>query len=224
MNTQRQIRLAEDYAEIQEYARLHPRIRLVNVSGDPPESYQIEYRISSLILSDDDVVVGRDHLVHFKMPADYPNVPPVVRVQSETFHPNIQAGIIDISPHWVSESRLVSLVMRVGEMLAYQRYDLQSAANSAAVDWINRHIDQLPLDEINMHEPVETASSESRPRHRAKPQAETNPSLTVPNMLPEKETVKLTCPNCQAIYFVRESADGKVARCKKCKQSFKIKL
>ncbi|QDT33081.1 ubiquitin-conjugating enzyme E2 [Thalassoglobus polymorphus] len=224
MSTVRQDRLASDYAEIEEYARLHPRVRIVQVEGSPPERYEIEYRISSLVKSGTEVKIKKNHLVEIVLPGNYPSTPPRVSMLTPVFHPNIDDKSIYLEEHWTTETSLQSVVIRVGEMLAFQRYHLDSANQRDAVEWVNKHIDQIPMDEIDMHAFVQPQEENESRESIPKPQAKTTPSLNVPIIDPIPDSVKLTCPECKSTYTVRRSADGKKVQCKKCKKIFLVKL
>lgn len=45
MSTVRLRRLTADYARLTEYTKSHPRLKLMQTDGDPPERYHIECRI-----------------------------------------------------------------------------------------------------------------------------------------------------------------------------------
>ncbi len=223
MSTVRERRLTQEYTELEEYARLHPRIRIAQVEGSPPERYEIEYRISSLVDNDESIKVAKEHLVEVAISRNYPRTPPDCRMLTSVFHPNIDTTDIHLDEHWNSETTLVSLVIRIGEMLSYQRYHITSAVNSAAVEWISKNIDQLPLDEIDLHD-VSCDESLADLENTTNPQAETTPSLTALAAEPMPNSVKLTCPECGASYYVRENADGKEVQCKNCRKTFLVKL
>lgn len=223
MSTVRQRRLINDYSEVQEYIRNHPRIRISQVEGSPPERYEIVYRICSLVSGDREPSISREHLVEVTLSRNYPRTPPKVCMQVAVFHPNVDESAIYFSEHWTAETSLKEIVIRIGEILAFQRYDLASAVNRRAVKWIHGNIDRLPLDEIDLHGDAENTVSDNVPT-KPKPQAETTPSLSVPALEPAPDAVKLICPSCHSTYFVRQTADGKKVQCKKCKKIFLVKL
>lgn len=220
MSTVRQRRLANEYAELEHYSRQHPRVRLTQVVGDPPERYEVELRVASIQLEQGEVVPARDHRVEIQVSRNFPRSPPTFRLLTAAFHPNIQGETVQFEEHWNDSMSLTQLVIRLSEMLAFQRYQLGNAINPAAVTWIQQHIDQLPLDERNMHQP---ASESCDPVDAvATPQAETTPSLNVPEIPVNEESLKLTCPACGAVYHVRKTAAGKRVQCRKCRQTFRI--
>lgn len=66
------------------------------------------------------------------------------------FHPNIAPHAICVGDHWSPGESLESLVCRIGEMLAYQSYNVKSPLNGEAARWVAEHEDELPLDPVSM--------------------------------------------------------------------------
>ena len=99
MSTVRLRRLAADYAKLQDYARHHPRVRLVQAVGDPPERYQIEYRIKSIRMVSGELQPVSSHLVEITLPLNYPRTPPQCR---ERIHRH-SCHLVPVS-HWRLET------------------------------------------------------------------------------------------------------------------------
>lgn len=150
MSTVRLRRLTADYARLKEYTRSHPRLKLIQTDGDPPERYHIEYRIRSLRQVDGDMRVVKSHTVEILLPRNYPRTPPQCRMLTPVFHPNIAPHAICVGDHWSPGESLESLVTRIGEMLAYQSYNVKSPLNGEAARWVAEHEDELPLDPVSM--------------------------------------------------------------------------
>jgi predicted Zn finger-like uncharacterized protein len=150
MSAVRLRRLESDLARLTEYVRRHPRLQLVRAEGSPPEQYQIEYRIRSLRQKGGELVAVESHLVEIVLPRDYPRTPPLCRMLTPVFHPNIAPHAICIGDHWSAGESLSSLVARIGEMLAYQSYNTRSPLNGEAARWTDQNLGQLPLDPVNM--------------------------------------------------------------------------
>src|SRR5947208_8975510 len=112
-------RLQADYQKLQDYVRRHPRVRLVQADGNPPERYQLSYQVKSLRQAGDGLVEVDEHLVEVALPRNYPRVPPQCRMLTPVFHPNIAPHAICIGDHWTAGQSLPSIVARIGEMLAY---------------------------------------------------------------------------------------------------------
>ena len=100
MSTVRLRRLTADSAKLQNYVRRHPRVRLIQMEGDPPERYQLEYRIKSLRMVGSDLQTVHTHLVEVALPRNYPRTPPQCRMLSPVFHPNIAPHAICVGDHW----------------------------------------------------------------------------------------------------------------------------
>src|SRR6516225_9951329 len=150
MSTLRLRRLAADYEKLREFVRRHPRLKLVSASGEPPEQYQLEYRIRSLRQTGDGLDFAGTHTVEILLPRDYPRAPPQCRMLTPVFHPNIAPHAICVGDHWSAGEPIGSIVARIGEMLAYQSYNTKSPLNGEAARWVEQNLEQLPLDKVNM--------------------------------------------------------------------------
>lgn len=150
MSTVRLRRLTADYTQLDDYIKRHPRLRLIQADGDPPESYQIEYRIRSLKQIGDEIAPTKSHIVEISLPRNYPRVPPQCRMLTPVFHPNIAPHAICVGDHWSAGESLKSIVIRIGEMLAYQSYNVKSPLNGEAARWVDEHEAELPLDHVSM--------------------------------------------------------------------------
>ena len=87
MSSVRLRRLQADYKQLQEFVRRHPRLRLVQAEGDPPERYQLEYQVKGLRQTDDELQVVSGHLVEIVIPRNYPRTPPQCRQISSSAWP-----------------------------------------------------------------------------------------------------------------------------------------
>jgi len=150
MSTVRLKRLTADFANLSDFVRRHPRVRLIQSDGDPPERYQLEYRINSVRMVNEELQSIKSHLVEIYLPRNYPRTPPQCRMLSPVFHPNIAPHAICVGDHWSSGEPLQSIVMRIGELLAYQSYNVKSPLNGKAARWAEQNEDQLPLDKVSL--------------------------------------------------------------------------
>ncbi len=150
MSTVRLRRLQADFEKLSDYARRHPRLRLISFEGQPPELYQLEYQIVGLRQLDDQLQVVKNHIVEIRLPRDYPRTPPQCRMLTPIFHPNIAPHAICIGDHWSAGEPLWSMVARIGEMIAYQSYNTKSPLNGEAARWVEQNMARLPLDRVSM--------------------------------------------------------------------------
>ncbi len=242
MSNVRLRRLQADYENLLDYIRRHPRLRLIQTAGEPPEQYQVEYRIKSLRQVGDDLQPIKSHIVEISLPRNYPRTPPQCRMLTPVFHPNIAPHAICVGDHWSAGEPLKSIVARIGEMLAYQSYNVKSPLNGEAARWVEQHLEELPLDNVSLlveesatdefEGPDEEAASNAaveppRPAPRAvRPPAPARlePAAAPPPAPPKPavDTVTVACPNCGTQYRLSASNIGKKARCRDCQTVFPI--
>jgi ubiquitin-protein ligase len=127
-------------------------IRIKSAIGDPPELYKIEYHVKGLQKGWFGRPKKRDtHVVEIQLTSEFPRVSPKCRMLTPVFHPNIDDTTVCITDHWTAGERLVDLVVRIGEMLAYQAYNIKSPLNGEAAMWADLNPKQLPVDSRNLH-------------------------------------------------------------------------
>jgi len=216
-------RLQADYERLHHYVTRHPRLQLIQAQGSPPERYQIEFRVKSLRQKDGQLETINSHLVEIALPRDYPRVPPLCRMLTPVFHPNIAPHAIFIGDHWSAGESLQSLVARIGEILTYQSYNTKSPLNGEAARWIDGNIDRLPLEAVNMA--IEESNSPDEPLPPPPPTeplpvrrlAPPPPVATMVAPPPVQVTYDLTCPNCSGGMRLRQKpAAGARLRCPHC--------
>ncbi len=215
MSTVRLRRLQADFEKLSDYLERHPRLRLVEANGDPPEQYRIEYRIRSLRqTADDDVEPKTKHQIEINLPINYPRTAPQCRMLTPVFHPNIAPHAICVGDHWSAGEPLWSIVARIGEMLAYQSYNVKSPLNGDAARWATEHADELPLDRVSLLlDEVDTNPAPPAPLRK----------VTVREANAETDArIRVTCPNCEAKYRLPPKLAGKRARCKQCQGVMQI--
>jgi predicted Zn finger-like uncharacterized protein len=184
---------------------------------------------------DGDLQPVKDHLVEIALPRNYPRTPPQCRALSPVFHPNIAPHAICVGDHWGAGESLQSIVIRIGEMLAFQSYNVKSPLNGEAARWVEENKDKLPLDPVSLlveEQAVAGVAPQSVPRRpsapprpaqepSARPSAATvEPAFNEP--LAERSTVRLKCPACDASYRVPAELQGRKVRCKKCQHVFEV--
>src|SRR4051812_14093615 len=133
-----------------------PPIRVVSTRGTPAEVYQIEYHVKSLERGPGkklEPIPREQHLVEIQLTADYPRVSPQCRMLTPVFHPNIDPSHVCVGDHWAAGERLPDLVVRIGEMLAFQAYNIKSPLDAEAAMWADLHQSELPTDPRPMRPP-----------------------------------------------------------------------
>lgn len=128
-------------------------IRIESAGGNPPDQYVIEYRVRGLEKVGAEPVPRVAHRVEVQLVSEYPRLPPKCRMLTPIFHPNIDPATICVGDHWTAGERLVDLVIRIAEMIAYQDYNIQSPLNAEAAMWADLHAKELPLESRDLRPP-----------------------------------------------------------------------
>ena len=220
MSTVRLRRLQADFEKLSDYARRHPRLRLIGVEGQPPELYQLEYQVVGLRQIDDQLQVVKNHIVEIRLPRDYPRTPPQCRMLTPIFHPNIAPHAICIGDHWSAGEPLWSMVARIGEMIAYQSYNTKSPLNGEAARWVEQNLARLPLDRVSM-QLDEPAAKPAAPRAPARAASQPSPqpaAAPAKTPAPAAGEIAMVCPGCGHRYRVSAAHIGKRARCSHCQK------
>jgi ubiquitin-protein ligase len=222
MSTVRLRRLQSDYGKLCDFLRRQPRLRMIRAEGQPPELYQLEYQIAGLRQTDDQLHVVKSHVVEIRLPRNYPRTPPQCRMLTPIFHPNIAPHAICIGDHWNAGEPLWSMIARIGEMIAYQSYNVKSPLNGEAARWAEQNLERLPLDRVNMRvdelerqpaKPAAPVRTKAVPEQR--PQAASAPA-------PQAVDIRLGCPGCGHEYRVPAQHVGKRLRCSHCQTIFLV--
>jgi len=125
----------------------HPYIQILEIEGTPAEKYTIEIRVRGLVPDGDkSFKEGNVHRVEVFLPRDFPRRPPLCRMTTPVFHPNIDPQKICIGDHWSAGRSLPQLVVQIAEMIAFQSYNVKSPLNATAAAWAEEHIERLPLE------------------------------------------------------------------------------
>ncbi|QDU93029.1 ubiquitin-conjugating enzyme E2 [Lignipirellula cremea] len=146
-------RLQADAEQIRQTLHNFPLIRVYKTTGDPPEMYQIIYRIRGLTRGPTGPVVREGHVVEIQLTHEYPRQSPKCRMLTPVFHPNIEPAMICVGDHWTAGERLIDLIIRIGEMIAYQAYNLRSPLDGEAAMWADQNAHRLPTDHRDLHPP-----------------------------------------------------------------------
>src|ERR1051326_3801757 len=96
----RLLRLQSDNEAIRRLAHSHPKITVEGVAGNPPALYRMLLRVRSLRQSGLGLEVVDNHRMEIRLPLEYPREPPVCRMLTPVFHPNIAPHVICIGDHW----------------------------------------------------------------------------------------------------------------------------
>ena len=139
-------RLFNEYQEISAAFKSHPHIFIKDVFGNPPERYLIEYKVTGLVMENENIEKRNSHIVEIILPSEYPGIEPICRMSSPVFHPNIDSNKICIADYWAAGESLVDVIVRIGEIISYQNYNIKSPLNGEAAKWAGQNISRFPID------------------------------------------------------------------------------
>jgi len=140
-------RLRADAESMQSAFRNSPIIQVEPLEGDPPEAYRVLYKIDSLAPGPDGKPLPRgEHEIEIQLTSEYPRLSPSCKIRTPIFHPNFDSTTICVGDHWTAGERLIDLVVRIGEMIAFQAYNIQSPLDAEAAMWADLNRGLLPTD------------------------------------------------------------------------------
>lgn len=151
----RERRLTADHDALQKSLANCEWIRLISAEGSPPDRYVVEFEVAGLQhgTSPEKPEPQPTHRAEIQLTGEYPRTKPLCRMLTPVFHPNIDTSTICVGDHWTAGERLVDLVVRIGEMLCYQAYNIKSPLDAEAAMWADLNGGKLPLDNRNLHPP-----------------------------------------------------------------------
>jgi ubiquitin-protein ligase len=144
------IRLENDYSKLREAFDGHSHISVAPLGPAPFERYRITYNLPSLRLdAQGRPTVANATTIEIELSGSYPKDKPRAVSHEEVFHPNFGAWVC-IADFWSPAQSLADIVIEIGQMLQWQKYNVQSPLSASAADWAVRHRDELPVGRINL--------------------------------------------------------------------------
>lgn len=147
-------RLMADAENLKTRLAKSPYIRIQSVQGNPPDTYIIEYRVRGIESVQNGEIKYRDqHTLEIRLTSEYPRSQPQCRLLTPIFHPNIEPAVICIGDHWTAQECLIDLIVRIGEMITYQSYNIKSPLDGNAAMWADKNQAWLPIDNRDLVPP-----------------------------------------------------------------------
>jgi ubiquitin-protein ligase len=143
-------RLQGEHARLQFVFAGHERIRIVESIGRPPERYVIEYTVKGLVEEGGEIKERGLHRAEITLGPGYPREMPRCVMLTPVFHPNIDHLAVCTEDISSAGQKLDRTVIFIGEMISFQAYNLQSPRNGDAAKWAAEHLDQLPLENVDL--------------------------------------------------------------------------
>jgi len=148
-------RLKADAEQMRRAFEQFELIKVRSMQGEPPDAYELEYFVTGLerVPGRKEPIERNYHCVELRLGYEYPRLGPRARMLTPIFHPNIEPATICVGDHWTAGERLVDLVVRIAEMIAYQAYNIKSPLDAEAAMWADLNMRKLPVDTRNMRPP-----------------------------------------------------------------------
>jgi ubiquitin-protein ligase len=143
-------RLQAEYERLRLLFEGHPRIRIVETAGDPPDRYTVEYRLKGLVQEKDGIHVREVHRAKIMLGPNFPKEMPQCVMLTSVFHPNIDHLAICTEDIGAAGQTVDQLITFIGEMITYQAYNIQSPRNGEAAQWAREHAAEFPLERVNL--------------------------------------------------------------------------
>ena len=141
------LRLENEWRRLQRGFAYHSAVRVQPLHGDPPDEYQIDFQVRTLIVDESGGLAYAESCpVHIWLPPGFPFHAPLVRPMIGVFHPNVTMDAIYLSQPWTTTTTLADLVPRIGEVLTFRTYDPGAPWNPAALDYIEQNPQVVPTD------------------------------------------------------------------------------
>ena len=156
MTSPRLRRLANDYQDLRLRFDGHPFIQVQPVGTVPAEKYRVVYKVPSLRLNpSNQPIVMNVTVVDFVLPTNYPREKPHAVALEQVFHPNF-GEYVCIADFWSPAQKLGDIILDVGEMLQWQKYNIRSPLNAVAADWAVKHRDELPVGDNDLSQGIQS--------------------------------------------------------------------
>ncbi len=148
-------RLRADAEQMSRVFQKFPYIKVRAMQGDPPDVYELEFNVKGLerVNGKKDPIQREHHIAEIRLGPDYPRLGPKCKMITPVFHPNIEPATICVGDYWTAGERLVDLTVRIGELIAYQAYNIKSPLDGEAAMWADLHGRELPIDNRNLRPP-----------------------------------------------------------------------
>jgi ubiquitin-protein ligase len=164
MSSPRIRRLESDYKRVKARFDGWHLIHLKATEGSPPEKYCIIYNIRGLYTGPDGKIIERDqHRLVISLGLEYPRRPPQLRLMTPIFHPNFNQTEVCAQDNYASSEGLDDLIIRIGQMIAYQFYNTKSPLNGLAAKWAAENSYKLPVDRREIGPPLHNIELVAQP-------------------------------------------------------------
>ncbi len=149
-------RLRADEVMLRQTFGSHPHITVTSAGGDPPTTYGVDFDgVPGVTLPEGTAQpqYATCHRATVELVATYPRDKPYCTIDTPLFHPNFgprPGDEICIGDFWSAGQTVVDIVIKIGQMIQYQVYNVRSPLNAVAARWAAQHPDVLPVGDIDL--------------------------------------------------------------------------
>ncbi len=142
--------LGEIHRSLQLTFHDHPAISITPIKGDPPERYEITYKISGYIKTGkSNAMLVEEHRVELNIPFGFPHFPPSCKPKTDIFHPDFDPAAVCLGDFWKPGNEVADLVIHLGRLINGEIYSIDNAFNEEAAKWYNENSGMFPLAKIS---------------------------------------------------------------------------
>ncbi|MBT6957481.1 MAG: DUF5011 domain-containing protein, partial [Opitutae bacterium] len=154
-------RLQSDYKKVMARFRYSELIKVRPVGNSPPEKYHVTYHVKGLTKeANGQLKEIETHQVEITFPLVYPKTGPakngpnaVIKNTAVPYHPNIDQSRVCWGDHWAAADQLHDVIIRIGQIIAYQSHNIKSPLNADAARWTAQNEHRLPVDDRDLFPP-----------------------------------------------------------------------
>lgn len=132
----------------------HPNVTITPLGVEPADTYRVTFRLRGVVLGQNGQPTwSDDHSVVIRLGAGFPRTKPVATMETPIFHPNIGARVgeeVCIGDYWSPAETLADIVVTIGELIQYQRFNIRSPLNAVAARWAAENERIFPVGNVGL--------------------------------------------------------------------------
>lgn len=149
-------RLAADSEMLRTEFAGHPNITVIPLRPEPSDAYRVTYMLRGVVLgADGETAYADQHTVTVQLPSGYPREKPIVAADTAVFHPNFGANPgeeVCIGDYWSPARGLADIIVTIGEMIQFQKYNVRSPLNPVAARWVAANEAAFPVGMVDLYQ------------------------------------------------------------------------
>jgi hypothetical protein len=145
-------RLTADAESLRTEFAGHPEIQVLPLGYEPADAYRLIFPGIALDATGQPAIINH-HQAVIQLVAGYPREKPIAVMETAIFHPNFGPNIGDeicIGDYWSPAQSLSDIVVTIGELIQYQRYNTRSPLNAVAARWVAQNEAIFPVGHVSL--------------------------------------------------------------------------